>query len=209
MPHTGAVPQQPRAPADRVVSSTRRRSAGDEPTLYLSWCTEDVDVALALDLDGFGALARFRWGQSPLNPGMKQERPPRKSSPRSISRGAWCCCLIGNWRGLRLEWGEMLELIRSKRAEIERLCDRHSVRRLEVFGSASKGDFDPASSDLDFLVEFHPLPPAEHARCFFGLQEDFEALFHAPVELVEPAAISNPFFQQAIEPTRRLLYEAA
>lgn len=35
------------------------------------------------------------------------------------------------------------------------ICRRFGVRRLDVFGSASRGtDFDPEHSDVDFLVEF-------------------------------------------------------
>lgn len=42
-----------------------------------------------------------------------------------------------------------------KREELVELCRRHGVARLEVFGSAARGtDFDPQTSDADFLVEF-------------------------------------------------------
>ena len=33
------------------------------------------------------------------------------------------------------------------------LCTRYGVDRLDVFGSAAKELFDPASSDLDFIVQ--------------------------------------------------------
>jgi predicted nucleotidyltransferase len=46
----------------------------------------------------------------------------------------------------------MLLLIEQHRREIESLCARHGVRRLELFGSAARGQFDPAKSDVDFLV---------------------------------------------------------
>jgi predicted nucleotidyltransferase len=37
------------------------------------------------------------------------------------------------------------------------LCRRYGVRRLDVFGSAARGaDFDVATSDVDFLVQFGP-----------------------------------------------------
>ena len=41
-------------------------------------------------------------------------------------------------------------------AELEALCKRYHVRRLEVFGSAVREDFDPQHSDLDLLVEIDP-----------------------------------------------------
>ncbi len=51
----------------------------------------------------------------------------------------------------------MIPLIAQHRAEIEALCRRYGVRRLELFGSAVAGRDGPNESDLDFLVEFEPL----------------------------------------------------
>ncbi len=45
--------------------------------------------------------------------------------------------------------------ISDKKDEVAELCRRYGVARLEVFGSAAHGaDFDPRSSDADFLLEF-------------------------------------------------------
>lgn len=43
--------------------------------------------------------------------------------------------------------------------ELAEVCDTYGVRRLEVFGSAFRGDFDPEQSDIDFLVEFSEALP--------------------------------------------------
>ena len=48
----------------------------------------------------------------------------------------------------------MIAEISSHREELRELRRRFHVRRLELFGSAAGDDFDPARSDLDFLVEF-------------------------------------------------------
>ena len=61
--------------------------------------------------------------------------------------------------------------------ELRDLCRRFHVRRLDVFGSAARGDFDPARSDLDFLVEFEPLQRGADLDAFFGLKEALEQLF--------------------------------
>ena len=50
----------------------------------------------------------------------------------------------------------MIAEIASHREELEELCRRFHVRRLDLFGSAASDGFDPARSDLDFLVEFDP-----------------------------------------------------
>ena len=103
----------------------------------------------------------------------------------------------------------MNDVVAAKQSEIAASCTRHHVVRLELFGSAARGTFDATSSDLDFLVEFRPMRPAEHADCFFGLQADLERLFGVPVDLVEPGPIRNPYFLQAIEQTRVVVYAAA
>ncbi len=46
-----------------------------------------------------------------------------------------------------------LPLLIDRLESLRHLCDRYGVDRLEVFGSAAKGLFDPASSDLDFVVQ--------------------------------------------------------
>src|SRR6266508_5768547 len=89
---------------------------------------------------------------------------------------------------------------------LTRICERRGVKRLDLFGSASRADFDPSTSDYDFLVEFKTLSPGEHASAFFGLQEDLEKLFERPVDLVEVKPIRNPYFRQEVEATRVPLY---
>ena len=103
----------------------------------------------------------------------------------------------------------MHPLIRNKRADIAALCRRYRVRHLEVIGSAARShDFDPASSDADFLVEFAPqsdLPPLEE---FFGFQADLSRLLERSVDLIEAGAVHNPYVLASINRTRELVYAA-
>jgi uncharacterized protein len=92
--------------------------------------------------------------------------------------------------------------------EIDEVCRRYHVRRLELFGSAASDSFDPQRSDVDFLVEFEALADGEHADAYFGLKESLAALLARPVDLVITTAICNRYFLEAIEPTRTLLYAA-
>src|SRR5437868_4983824 len=48
----------------------------------------------------------------------------------------------------------MQPVIEQHLPKLRSLCRRFHVRRLELFGSAAREDFDPARSDLDFLVAF-------------------------------------------------------
>ena len=99
-------------------------------------------------------------------------------------------------------------LIDKHRDDLLACCRRFHVSRLELFGSATGPGFDPAISDLDFLVEFLALPPEERADSYFGLLEALQGLFDRPVDLVETSAIRNPYFQATVDETRTLLYAA-
>jgi len=102
----------------------------------------------------------------------------------------------------------MLTMIEMRRAELVDLCRRLGVRRLELFGSATRGDFDPVDSDLDFLVEFSPSATRRALDSYFSLKEALEALFDRPVDLVMPDAITNPYVRADIEQSRVTLYAA-
>ncbi|MHB1158177.1 MAG: nucleotidyltransferase family protein [Phycisphaerales bacterium] len=102
----------------------------------------------------------------------------------------------------------MLDLIKAHQQDIQEICRRFRVRRLELFGSATGDGFDPDRSDLDFLVEFEPLVEGEHADAYFGLWAALEDLFKRHIDLVMPRAIRNRFFMQAINRNRQVLYAA-
>lgn len=102
----------------------------------------------------------------------------------------------------------MIDLVERHRAEVEELCRRHHVAKLEVFGSAVTGEFRPEASDLDFLVEFGPMPPGEYADAFFGLLHGLEDLFHRKIDLVVDQPFENRFFQRAVDKQRTLFYAA-
>lgn len=102
----------------------------------------------------------------------------------------------------------MLRLINDAREAIDTLCRRFGVRRLELFGSAARGDFDPATSDLDFFVEFADAGFAGAADRYFGLLEGLEELFGRKIDLVDIRAARNPFFLAEASKHRTTLYAA-
>ena len=93
--------------------------------------------------------------------------------------------------------------------DIARICRARRVRRLVLFGSAAKGGFEPGRSDVDLLVEFEPMPPAKRAEALFGLQDDLEQVLGRSVDLMEDAAVRNPYLREAIDRDHAVLYEAA
>jgi uncharacterized protein len=102
----------------------------------------------------------------------------------------------------------MSPFIDDHRAALEELCRRYRVRRLFLFGSAARDDFDARRSDVDLLVEFEAMPDGGYADAYFGLREALEALFGRDVDLVALAAVRNPYMRADIERTRTLLYAA-
>jgi predicted nucleotidyltransferase len=98
-------------------------------------------------------------------------------------------------------------LIEQHRQEIEALCRRYQVRRLEVFGSAARGDdFDPSRSDVDLLVEYEAenSPPAFAE--FLDLREQLAAVIGRPVDLVMVGSVPNPFIKADIERSKEPIY---
>jgi uncharacterized protein len=93
---------------------------------------------------------------------------------------------------------------------IRALCVMYHVKRLAVFGSAAKGTFDPARSDVDFVVEFQPeVRGAEGWDAYWNLRYALQDLLHRPVDLVSRPAVKNPYFREVLELTQKPIYDAA
>jgi predicted nucleotidyltransferase len=99
-------------------------------------------------------------------------------------------------------------LIDLRRAEVDDLCRQLRVCSLDVFGSAAQGRFDPSSSDVDLVVEFEPMPPAEYAEAYFSLKEGLESLFGRPVDLLSASSIRNPYFRESVDASKVRIYAA-
>lgn len=93
--------------------------------------------------------------------------------------------------------------------DIARLCGEHGVERLEVFGSAADGRFDPQRSDFDFIVTFSPEAQASLASHYFGLAEALERLLGRRVDLMTDQPIRNPYLRRTVDATRREIYVRA
>jgi len=105
-------------------------------------------------------------------------------------------------------WSRMVDLIQKHRHELAEICSRFRVLSLALFGSAARTDFKPETSGLDFLVEFFPMQPEEHAHAYFGLVRELEQLFGRSVDLVEASAVHNPYIRRNIEASQVPLYAA-
>ena len=101
------------------------------------------------------------------------------------------------------------DFILARRDDIAALCRRHRAQRLDLFGSAVRGDFEPGRSDLDFLVSFDELPPVAAYDAYFSLKEGLEGLFHHPVDLVMERAVRNPHFRARLDSERQPVFHVA
>ena len=104
--------------------------------------------------------------------------------------------------------GEPSPIVADKAEELTELCREFRVRRLEVFGSAVTGAFHPDSNDVDFIVDFGDEPLGPWAERFLDFADALESLFGRHVDLIMPSSIRNPYFRQAVDASRRLIYEA-
>jgi len=98
------------------------------------------------------------------------------------------------------------------REALARVCREHGVERLEVFGSAADGRFDPGRSDFDFIVRLMPAAPGLQGsvgRRFVGFSDAMEALLCRPVDLMTDKPIRNPYLRRTVEASRRVIYERA
>ncbi|MBX3356474.1 MAG: nucleotidyltransferase domain-containing protein [Phycisphaeraceae bacterium] len=78
---------------------------------------------------------------------------------------------------------------------LARLCEKHWVARLELFGSHALGVVE-AGSDIDILVTFESGAPVGLA--IVALQQDLEALFGRSVDLLTRDSVEqspNKYFR--------------
>lgn len=87
---------------------------------------------------------------------------------------------------------------------IAKLCRESQIRELAIFGSATRADFKPATSDLDILVEFRPEARLGWFR-FTGVQEALEALFQRKVDLVSTRGL-NKRIREEVLASREIIY---
>lgn len=90
--------------------------------------------------------------------------------------------------------------------KVQAFCERHGVAELSLFGSVLRDDFGP-DSDVDVMLSFQP------GRGFTfentpEIQDELEAIFGRPVDVIEKGKIRNPFRRHAIMNSYRVIYAA-
>lgn len=95
-------------------------------------------------------------------------------------------------------------MIAFDRTRLARVCRRHDVAVLRLFGSAARGELRP-DSDVDLLVEF------SSPKGFFELirlEDDLAALLGRPVDLVTGPGLA-PRIRHQILSGASVIFDAA
>jgi predicted nucleotidyltransferase len=82
------------------------------------------------------------------------------------------------------------------REKLAALCHARGVRKLSLFGSVLRGDFDRGKSDVDILVEF--LPGRRPGLGHFGFQDQLAAMLGRKVDLCTPPMLGAYFRKDAL-----------
>ncbi|MBI2266575.1 MAG: nucleotidyltransferase family protein [Armatimonadetes bacterium] len=89
--------------------------------------------------------------------------------------------------------------------KIAEFCRRNHIRRLALFGSVLRDDFEQGS-DVDVLVEFEP--GHTPGLAFITMQDKLSELLGRDADLNTPACLS-PYFRQEVLNEAEVLYVAA
>ncbi len=99
--------------------------------------------------------------------------------------------------------------IESKIEKLNTLCVKYKVKKLFVFGSIVKGNFNAETSDVDLIVEVENLPPEQKGEIIMKLWTELELLFSRKVDLITNMNLKNPYLKKDIENSKVLLYDRA
>jgi uncharacterized protein len=79
---------------------------------------------------------------------------------------------------------------------IAAFCRQRGIRKLSLFGSVLRDDFDPAQSDVDVLAEF--APGVRPGLKFFGYGDELAEILQAKVDFNTAEWLSKYFRDQVV-----------
>ena len=90
------------------------------------------------------------------------------------------------------------------RQKLAAFCRVRGIRKMSLFGSVLRGDFDASRSDVDVVVEMEP--SARTGFRFFGYGDELAQVFGHKVDLNTPAMLSR-FFRDEVLREALTIYE--
>lgn len=88
------------------------------------------------------------------------------------------------------------------RERLAAFCRARGIRKLSLFGSVLRDDFDPERSDVDVLVEMDPT--ARTGFRFFGYGDELAEIIGHKVDLSTPAMLSRYFRDEVLRDALKL-----
>ncbi len=88
---------------------------------------------------------------------------------------------------------------------IRALCRDYQITRLDLVGSAATGAFDPARSDIDFVVDLGGYERGV-ARRFGRFARALEDLLGYRVDLLTDDELEDPYFRASVNRGRVTIY---
>jgi len=92
------------------------------------------------------------------------------------------------------------------REKIARFCRERGIRKLSLFGSVLRGDFDPQRSDADVLAEF--ASGVQPGLEFFGYADELAEIIGRTIDF-NTAAWLSPYFRDEVIREAVPIYEQA
>lgn len=100
-----------------------------------------------------------------------------------------------------------MKLIALNMDKIVALCRKYKVAKLWVFGSILTDRFNE-DSDVDFSVSFDKknIPLLDYADNYLDFLDELKTLLSREVDLITEDSLSNPYFIQNLNSTKKLIY---
>ena len=104
----------------------------------------------------------------------------------------------------------MIKIVKENISTIQKLCKKHRIAKLWLFGSAvSEADFQ-AGSDIDFLFLYDDdgkfRKDFPYVDALLGMKKALNQLLKTEIDLIEYGDFSNPYFKEAVKTQKLLLY---
>ncbi|MDW3651517.1 MAG: nucleotidyltransferase domain-containing protein [Bacteroidia bacterium] len=105
----------------------------------------------------------------------------------------------------------MINIIKKNISTIQKLCKKHRIAKLWLFGSAvSEADFQ-SDSDIDFLFLFDDGGKFQkdfpYVDALLEMKKALNQLLKTKIDLIEYGDFSNPYFKEAVKTQKLLLYD--
>src|SRR5437879_4302449 len=96
--------------------------------------------------------------------------------------------------------------IRIDREKLAEFCRARGIRRLSLFGSVLREDFNPERSDVDVLAEFEPVALNGVGFRYFGYGEELAAILGRKVDFCSRL---NKYIEESVRREAIPIYERA